>query len=514
MKKSDLKHFYITTPIFYPNGEPHIGHAYNAISSDCIARFERLKGNEVLFVSGTDEHGLKMQQTAEKQGITPQQLADKNSAVFKKMLEDLNCSNDDFIRTTQDRHHEACAALWQKMLDNGDIYKGSYSGWYSVRQESYYDEADTILQEDGTRIEKELNSPVIWNEEESYFFRLSNYQEKLLKYYDKNPTFIKPSERFNEIYSFVKSGLKDLSISRTSFNWGIKVPNDNKHIMYVWVDALTNYLTATDFPYFSKKNIFWPADLHVIGKDIIRFHAVYWPAFLMSAGIELPKRIFAHGFLLNQGEKMSKSVGNVISPFDLISKYGLDQIRYFFMREVPFGQDGSYSIETIANRINADLSNDLGNLASRCLALVAKNLDNNIPNQYKLKAQDESLFTFAREQFDTLEQFMNEQQIDRCLKAIFKVVSMANRYFANEEPWILKNTDRERFETVLYNTLEILRRIAIILQPFIPNSANKLLNMLAIEKNQRSFSDIMLYSIESGKVLPKAEVLFPRYVND
>lgn len=514
MKKSNLNHFYITTPIFYPNGEPHIGHAYNAISSDCIARFERLKGNKVLFVSGTDEHGLKMQQTAEKQGLTPQQLADKNSAVFEKMLQDLNCSNDDFIRTTQTRHHEACAALWQKMLKNGDIYQDSYKGWYSVRQESYYDEADTILLEDGSRVEKELNSPVIWNEEESYFFRLSNYQEKLLKYYDENPSFIKPIERFNEIYNFVKSGLKDLSISRTSFNWGINVPNDDTHIMYVWVDALTNYLTATGFPHDSDKNIFWPANLHVIGKDIIRFHAVYWPAFLLSAGIELPKRIFAHGFLLHQGEKMSKSLGNVISPFDLINKYGLDQVRYFFMREVPFGQDGSYSAETIVNRINADLSNDLGNLVNRCLTLVVKNFDNKTPNQYVLKPQDERLFAFAKEQFDTVELFMDEQQINRCLQAVFAVVSAANKYFANEAPWILKNTDKERFATVLYNTLEILRRIAIILQPFIPTSAEKLLNMLAIEKHQRGFRDISSHSIQAGKQLPKTEVLFPRYLND
>lgn len=502
--------FYITTPIFYPNGEPHIGHAYNAIASDCIARFERLKKNNVLFVSGTDEHGLKMQQTAEKQEITPQELADKNSAIFSKMLKDLNCSNDDFIRTTETRHSQACIVLWEKMLANDDIYKGSYSGWYSVSQEAYYDENDTILLENGTRVEKELKTPVIWNEEESYFFRLSKYQDKLLKYYDEHPEFIKPQERFNEIYSFVKSGLKDLSISRTSFNWGIKVPNDDKHIMYVWVDALTNYLTAVNFPNI---NNFWAADLHVIGKDIIRFHAVYWVAFLMSAKIEIPKKIFAHGFLLNKGEKMSKSVGNVISPFELINKFGLDQIRYFFMREVPFGQDGSYNDETIINRINSDLANDLGNLVNRCLTLIAKNFDNKIPAQFELTEQDNMLFSNTEKIFATLESFMNNQQIDRCLKAIFTIISLTNRYFANEEPWVLKNTNPERFSTVLYNTLEILRKIAIILQAFLPDSANKLLNMLAINENERSFMHINNI-LKTGVLLPKSEVLFPRYINE
>ena len=504
--------YYVTTPIFYPNGQPHIGHAYNAIAADCIARFQRLLGKNVFFLTGTDEHGLKMQQTAEKLGLTPQDLADKNSLVFNEMMTKLGCSNDDFIRTTQERHKIACQEMWKRMLDNGDIYLSKYSGWYSVRQESYYDESETIVLEDGTRVEKELSSPVEWNEEESYFFKLSAYQEPLLKFYSENPNFIKPIERYNEIVSFVKSGLRDLSISRNSFSWGIPIPNNDSHIMYVWVDALTNYLTATGFPNEDNKNDFWPANLHLIGKDIIRFHAVYWPAFLMSAKIQLPKRIFAHGFLLNQGEKMSKSVGNVISPFDLISEYGLDQVRYFFMREVPFGQDGSYSHNTIITRINADLSNDLGNLLNRSLAITIKNLGQKTPEKYELLSQDNEILDEANEKFLSLTSLMEEQKIDKVLKNIFEVISAANRYFTKEEPWTLKTQDRKRFSTILYVTLELLRKVGIALQPFMPTSANKLLNMLSVDENSRNFYHITSSELTSGKELPTPYVLFPRYM--
>src|SRR5262244_359110 len=367
--------FFITTAIAYPNGAPHIGHAYEAIATDAIARFMRLDGYDVFFLTGTDEHGIKMLQTAAKEGVSPRELADRNVEMFRKMVARMNCSNDDYIRTTEPRHYESSAAIWQRMADAGDIYLSKYSGWYSVRDEAYYDVSETRVDDKGQRLGPQ-GTPVEWVEEESYFFRLSAYQQKLLDLYEKVPDFVLPRERLNEVASFVRGGLKDLSISRTTFTWGVPVPGDEKHVMYVWVDALTNYITGVGFPDTDSETFrrWWPADLHVIGKDIVRFHAVYWPAFLMSAGLAVPRRIFSHGFLLNRGEKMSKSVGNVIDPFALADAYGVDQLRYFFLREVPFGQDGTYSHEAIVNRINADLANDLGNLAQRSLSMVARQL--------------------------------------------------------------------------------------------------------------------------------------------
>ncbi|WP_455482520.1 methionine--tRNA ligase [Bartonella sp. B35(2025)] len=505
--------YYITTPIFYPNGTPHIGHAYSAIASDALARFQRLDGKNVFFLSGTDEHGLKMQQTAEALGITSKQLADRNSATFQKMLTVLNCSHDDFIRTTEERHYQACQKIWQKMEENGDIYLGRYTGWYSVRQEAYYEEKDTEIGEDKIRREKELGSPVEWNEEESYFFRLSRYQKALLKYYEKYPDFIAPTERRNEVISFVKSGLKDISISRANLNWGISVPSNSRHVMYVWVDALTNYLSAIGFfDKNSKKRDFWPANVHIIGKDIIRFHAIYWPAFLMSAGIELPKRIFAHGFLLNRGTKMSKSVGNVVDPFEMINHYGLDQVRYFLLREVPFGQDGSYSHDNFVNRINADLANDLGNLVQRSLSMIAKNCDAKVPIPTIFLVQDEQLLEQSLQVLKIVRQAMSSQSIHLALSAIFSIVADANRYFANEQPWSLRKNDAKRFSTVLYITVEILRRIGIMLLPFIPESAAKILDSLAIAKEDR-----LLYHISNSKIqedlnLPPPKPIFPRYI--
>ncbi|WP_156850843.1 methionine--tRNA ligase [Bartonella refiksaydamii] len=505
--------YYITTPIFYPNGTPHIGHAYSAIASDALARFQRLDGKDVFFLSGTDEHGLKMQQTAEALGMTPKQLADRNSAIFQKMLAVLNCSNDDFIRTTEERHDQACQEIWKRMEANGDIYRGLYAGWYSVRQEAYYEEKDTKVGEDNIRREKELGSPVEWNEEESYFFKLSGYEKKLLEYYEKHPDFIAPLERRNEIISFIKSGLKDISISRTNFNWGVTVPNNPKHVMYVWVDALTNYLSAIGFfDESSKKRNFWPANTHIIGKDIIRFHAVYWPAFLMSAGIELPKHIFAHGFLLNRGTKMSKSIGNVIDPFDMVNHYGLDQLRYFLLREVPFGQDGSYSHDSFVNRINADLANDLGNLAQRSLSMIAKNCDAKIPIPAAFLLQDEQLLKQSLQALETMRQAMSSHGVHLALSAIFSVVADANRYFANEQPWSLRKNNPERFSTVLYITVEILRRIGIMLLPFIPQSAEKLLDSLAIAKEDRLLHHISHSKIQEGLDLPTPEPIFPRYI--
>ncbi len=380
------KPYYITTAIAYPNGVPHIGHAYEAIATDAIARFMRLDGYDVFFLTGTDEHGSKMLQTAAKEKLTPRQLVERNVPRFQAMVKMLNCSNDDFIRTTEPRHYRSSAAIWEAMQASGDIYLDKYAGWYSVRDEAYYDESETKLDDKGQRVGPQ-GTPVDWVEEESYFFKLSAYQDKLLALYAGDPNYVLPRERLNEVMSFVKGGLQDLSISRTTFDWGVPVPGDPKHVMYVWVDALTNYITAVGYPDTDSEIFrrYWPADLHVIGKDIVRFHAVYWPAFLMSAGVAVPRRIFSHGFLFNRGEKMSKSVGNVIDPFDLVNAYGVDPLRYFFLREVPFGQDGNYSHEAIINRINADLANDLGNLAQRSLTMVARQFDGVLPKPVGLE---------------------------------------------------------------------------------------------------------------------------------
>ena len=384
--------YYLTTAISYPNGRPHIGHAYELIATDAIARFKRLDGYDVLFLTGTDEHGIKMLQTARSLGIEPVELARQNSDAFEAMGRALDSSNDDFIRTTEERHKRASQEIWRRMQAAGDIYKGAYSGWYSVRDEAYYGEDETKLTEEGTRVGPQ-GSPVEWVEEESYFFRLAAFQERLLSFHEANPDFVAPSERRNEVMSFLRSGLRDLSISRTTFDWGIPVPGDERHVMYVWVDALTNYLTATDHLEGGERKDYWPADLHVIGKDIVRFHTIYWPAFLMSAGIALPRRVFVHGFLFNKGEKMSKSVGNVIDPLALIDDYGLDPFRYFLLREVPFGQDGNYSHEAIVNRINSELANDLGNLAQRSLSMIAKNCEGRLPTPGELTEADHAILS-------------------------------------------------------------------------------------------------------------------------
>ena len=504
--------FYITTPIFYPNGKPHIGHAYTVIATDALARFQRLDGKDVFFLTGTDEHGLKMQQTAEKEGLTPQELADRNSAIFRGMVEAVGGSNDQFIRTTEERHKRASQAIWERMAANGDIYLDRYSGWYSVRQEAYFDESETTVGEDGVRREP-LGSPVEWNEEETYFFRLSAYQDRLLELYETQPDFIGPAERRNEVVSFVKSGLRDLSVSRSTFSWGVPVPGDEKHVMYVWVDALTNYITAAGYPDTSSPQWDWWPALHIIGKDIVRFHTVYWPAFLMSAGVPLPKRVYAHGFLFNRGEKMSKSVGNVVDPFALIEHYGLDQVRYFLLREVPFGQDGSYSHEAIVNRTNADLANDLGNLAQRSLSMIAKNLGGRVPSSGALSGDDRAILDQAAAALATARKAMNEQAIHQALAAIFAVVAEANRYFAGQEPWALRKSDPARMETVLWTTTEVIRRVAILCQPYMPGSAARLLDLLAVPADARAFAHISdAHALRAGTVLPPPEPVFPRYV--
>jgi methionyl-tRNA synthetase len=505
--------FYITTAISYPNGKPHIGHAYELIATDALARFQRLDGKDVFFLTGTDEHGIKMLQTAKKEGISARELADRNAAEFKRMATVLNASNDDFIRTTEERHYAASQAIWKAMAANGDIYKGGYAGWYSVRDEAYYGEEETEVRADNVRYGPQ-GTPVEWVEEESYFFRLSVYQDKLLALYENQPDFIGPTERRNEVASFVRSGLKDLSISRTTFDWGVPVPGDEKHVMYVWVDALTNYITGVGYPdEKDEKWRFWPADAHIIGKDIVRFHAVYWPAFLMSAGIELPKRIFGHGFLFNRGEKMSKSLGNVIDPSSMVEHYGLDQVRYFFLREVPFGQDGSYSHEAIVNRTNADLANDLGNLAQRSLSMIAKNCGGVVPARGELADADKAILDQASEALVVARKAMAEQGIHHALAAIFAVVAEANRYFAAQEPWALKKTDPARMETVLWVTAETIRRVAILCQPYIPGSAAKLLDILAVTEDARSFAHVAeAHALATGTALPAPQPVFPRYV--
>ncbi|QOZ53276.1 methionine--tRNA ligase [Bradyrhizobium sp. CCBAU 53338] len=505
--------FYITTAIAYPNGSPHIGHAYEAIATDVLARFARLDGKDVFFLTGTDEHGLKMVQTAQNEGLTPAALAARNAARFKEMDERLNVSFDRFIRTTEEQHHRSTQEIWRRMEANGDIYADTYSGWYSVRDEAYYAEDETRLNDDGVRLGPQ-GTPVEWVEEKSYFFRLSAYQDKLLKLYTDRPDFIGPDSRKNEVVSFVRGGLRDLSISRTTFDWGVKVPGDEEHVMYVWVDALTNYITGVGFPDESDKNWrYWPADVHIIGKDIIRFHAVYWPAFLMSAGIPVQKRVYAHGFLFNRGEKMSKSVGNVVDPFNLADQYGVDQMRYFFLREVPFGQDGNYNHEAIVARINADLANDLGNLAQRSLSMIAKQLGGVLPAPGEFSDNDKAIVAMADGMVAASREAMSTQQIHQWLNAVWAVVAEANRYFAGEAPWALAKTDPVRQKTVLYVTAEVVRQIAILVQPAMPTASSLLLDSLGIPADERNFAMLGgAKRIAPGSTLPAPTPAFPRYI--
>lgn len=505
--------FYVTTAIPYANGAPHIGHAYERIATDAIARFKRLDGYDVLFVTGMDEHGQKMQQTAAREGLTPQQLADRTAAQFEQMGEELNARADDILRTTSERHKRSVQEVWRRMAANGDIYLSTYSGWYSVRDEAFYGEDETEIR-DGRRFAIKTGTPVEWVEEESYFFKLSAYASKLLELYEKRPDFVTPEHYRNEIVAFVKRGLNDLSVSRTTFDWGIPVPDDPRHVMYVWVDALTNYLSATGFPDpHAPRAGFWPASAHVIGKDITRFHAIYWPAFLLSAGLPVPEQIVVHGFLFSRGEKMSKSVGNVVAPGDLVREYGVDQTRYFFLREVPFGQDGNYSHEAIVNRINADLANDLGNLAQRSLSMIARNCGGVVPACGALSAADSEILAAAGAIHAEARVAHETHAINRALDAIWRVVADANRYFAGQEPWALKKTDAARMETVLYVTAEVLRIIGIMAQPYVPGSAAKLLDLLAVPDDRRMFTDLGA-PLVPGTPLPPPQPIFPRYVDE
>ena len=503
--------FYISTAIPYANGAPHIGHAYERIATDAIQRFMQLDGRDVLFVTGMDEHGLKVQQTAAREGLTPQAFVDGIAEKFAEMGDLIDARADDVVRTTQDRHRRTVQAIWERMAANGDIYLSKYSGWYSVRDEAYFDESELSPGPDGTKLAPS-GAPASWVEEESYFFRLSAYRERLLAYYEANPDFITPEKYRNEIVAFVKRGLNDLSVSRTTFDWGVPVPGDPRHVMYVWVDALTNYLTATGWPDEGPRAKFWPADVHVIGKDITRFHAIYWPAFLMSAGLPLPGQIAVHGFLFNKGEKMSKSVGNVVSPASLVEAYGLDALRYFFLRETPWGQDGSYSDELIVARMNADLANDLGNLAQRCLSIVARN-GASVPEPGPLDDADRAMLSSADALVTTARAHMRQFQLHLYIGAVMEAVAAANRYFANAEPWKLAKSDPTRMRTVLYVTMEVLRAAAILLQPVMPGAMSKLLDLLGLAVDARRFDALGETGrrLTAGAALPPPAVVFPRY---
>lgn len=505
------KKIFITTSISYPNGEPHIGHAYEIMATDTLARFYRLNGYEVYFTTGTDDHGQKMFQTAREQGMTAQELADKMTPAFRDMASQLNCANDDFIRTSEPRHHAAVAALWQRIAATDDIYKDRYSGWYSVRDEAFCSESEMTTDASGKRVSLE-GSPLEWVEEDSYFFRLSAYEERLLAYYEANPDFIQPASRRNEVLQFVKSGLKDLSISRTAFDWGVAVPDDSAHVVYVWLDALANYLSVLEYPNEKSKlfSDYWGNVLHIIGKDIIRFHAVFWPAFLMAAGLPLPTRIFAHGFLTADGAKMSKSLGNVLAPAPLAARYGADALRYFFLREVPFGRDGSFSDTAIITRVNADLANDLGNLAQRCLSMIAKTGGGKMPTPQPLTADDQALLALADGLLPIAQEAIMACQIHRYLAAVMEVVSEANRYFAKQAPWAEKDNPPRR-DTILYCAAEIVRQAAILLQPTIPESAGRLLDQLGVASDARDFAHLgKAHRLSSGQDLPAPQAVFPR----
>jgi len=508
--------FYITTAIHYPNGKPHIGHAYETIAADVTARFQRAQGKEVRFQTGTDEHGLKMAQKARELGVSPRELADEMSGYFKSLFDYLNISYDRFIRTTEPEHHRASQAIWQAMEANGDLYLDRYEGWYSIRDEAYYDESELVEGEGSEKLSPQ-GTPVEWTVEESWFFRLSKYQEPLLALYRDNPDFIRPESRRNEIMRFVEGGLRDLSVSRTSFDWGVKVPGAEEHVMYVWVDALTNYLTGLGYPADTPEmEKFWPADIHLIGKDIVRFHTVYWPAFLMSAGLDLPKQVFGHGFLLNRGQKESKSLGNVTDPMELADRFGVDSLRYFLMREIAFGQDGSYSAEAIVTRANAELANSFGNLAQRVLSMIFKNCDGALTDAFSPEVADLALLNEVHGacQVDLPREFERLAFSDG-LEAWMRAVFACNQYVDEQAPWALKKTDPDRMAAVLMVLFRCVRNLAIAVRPVVPASADILLDQMGIPANERDFAalddaDWFDRLVASGFAVDKPVGVFPR----
>ena len=505
--------YYVTTPIYYVNGAPHIGHAYTSIAADVLARFKRLDGFDVFFLTGTDEHGQKVEKAAAAAGLDPQSFTDQVSADFRDMAEKMGLSHDDFIRTTEPRHKASCAALWRRIAANGHIYLGHYEGWYAVRDEAFYDEGELTTRPDGSKVAPS-GAPVEWVREPSYFFDLSKWQEPLLRFYEENPDFIGPGSRRNEVMSFVRGGLNDLSISRTTFSWGIPVPDAPGHVMYVWLDALTNYITAAGFPDESADRWrFWPADVHLIGKDIVRFHAVYWPAFLMAAGVALPRRVSSNGWWTVEGEKMSKSLGNVIEPRTLVATYGLDPVRYFFMREKPFGADGSMSHPALVMRTNVELANDLGNLAQRSLSLIARNLEGRLPARGPATEDDTALLDAANALPALLRDKIDRQVFHEALEDVWKVIRAANGYIDRQAPWALKKTDPARMAVVLRVLVDTLRPIATVLQPFMPGSMAKMLDQLGVSPEARALADLAA-PLADGIQLPPPAGVFPRYVEE
>ncbi|MBV1834063.1 methionine--tRNA ligase [Novacetimonas pomaceti] len=505
------RRYYVTTPIYYVNGAPHIGHAYTSVAADVIARFKRLAGFDVFFLTGTDEHGQKVEQAAQAAGMTPIALADRVAADFRDMYDAMAISYDDFIRTTEPRHAEGASALWKKLEENGHIYLGAYEGWYALRDECFYQEEELVTRSDGTRVAP-TGAPVEWVKEPSYFFRLSGFADRLLELYEKHPGFVEPASRRNEVISFVRGGLRDLSISRTSFNWGIPVPGDPKHVMYVWVDALANYLSAVGYPDESAPRWdFWPANLHLVGKDILRFHAIYWPALLMGAGLALPERVFSHGWWTIEGQKMSKSLGNVVDPRDLVKEFGLDPIRFFLMREMPFGGDSDLSRRAIITRMNVELANDLGNLAQRTLSQIARNCGGVLPERGAHTAEDTALLAQASLLPEIMAGQIDRQALTDALEEVWKVIRASNAYIDHQAPWALKKTDPQRMADVLRVLVDGLRVIATVLQPYMPQSMDAMLTQLGVEAGERSFAALDV-PLPAGRALPAPKGIFPRFV--
>ena len=500
----------ITTPIYYVNGAPHLGHAYTSVAADVMARWHRLDGAEVFFLTGTDEHGQKVEQAAVAAGIEPQLFVDRVSTDFRDLAVAMNVSFDDFIRTTEPRHVRACEALWRRLEAAGQIYLGSYAGWYATRDESFYGEDELVLRADGVRVAP-TGAPVEWVTEPSYFFRLSEWQDRLLAHYEANPDFIGPAGRRNEVLSFVRQGLRDLSISRTSFRWGVPVPGDPDHVIYVWWDALVNYVTALGYP--DETGVlwrFWPADLHLVGKEIIRFHAVFWPAFLMAAGIEPPRRVFANGWWTADGEKMSKSLGNVVEPRALAAEFGVDAVRYFLLREVPFGGDGDFSRRALISRLNVELANDLGNLAQRTLSLVNRNCDGRLPHRGPVTEDDAALLAQAEMLPDRFRPLIHQQALHEALEEAWRVIRASNGFIDRQAPWALRKTDPVRMASVLRVLADVLRQVATVLTPFMPDAMARMLDQLGVPPDARTLA-ALLSPLPAGLPLPSPQGIFPRH---